>query len=253
MATIGTLGAQQRRAMLQERLNRDGALRLDDIAAELAVSAMTVRRDLDEMEAEGLLRRVRGGAISISGPRPFDERRAVRARAKQVIAAKALALIPQSGAIALDASTTTGTIATTLGQRDGLSVVTNSFENFICLRSIPGVTGVLTGGESEPKTESLVGLLACQGAASVLYSRFFSSASAVDPSLGSSEVSLDESQVKQAFAGAARETILCVDSSKLDDQSIAVSFNLRDVSLLITELDPRDSRLDTYREHVELL
>jgi len=253
MATIGTLGAQQRRSILQDRLNRDGAIRLDDIAEELAVSAMTVRRDLDEMEAEGLLRRVRGGAISIAGPRPFDERRAVRARAKQAIATKALALIPRSGAIALDASTTTGTIATTLGQRDGLSVVTNSFENFICLRSIPGVTGVLTGGESEPKTESLVGLLACQAAASMLYSRFFSSASAVDSTLGSSEVSLDESQVKQAFASTARETILCVDSSKLDDRSIAVSFALRDVSLLITELDPRDSRLDAYREHVELL
>lgn len=253
MATIGTLGAQQRRAMLQERLNLDGAIRLDDIAEELAVSAMTVRRDLDDMEAEGLLRRVRGGAISIAGPRPFDERRAVRARAKQMIAAKAAALIPRSGAIALDASTTTGTIASTLGQRDGLSVVTNSFENFVVLRAIPGVTGVLTGGESEPKTESLVGLLACQGASSVLYSRFFSSASAVDSVLGSSEVSLAESQVKQAFASAARETILCVDSSKLDDQSIAVSFHLRDVALLITELDPRDSRLDAYREHVELL
>ncbi|CAO1649096.1 DeoR/GlpR transcriptional regulator [Salinibacterium sp. NSLL150] len=253
MATVGTLGAQQRRAMLQERLNHDGALRLDDIAEELSVSAMTVRRDLDDMEAEGLLRRVRGGAISIAGPRPFDERRAVRSRAKQVIASKAAALIPQSGSIALDASTTTGTIASTLGQREGLSVATNSLENFVVLRAIPGVTGMVTGGESEPNTESLVGLLACQGAASVLYSRFFSSASAVDPVLGSSEVSLAESQVKQAFASAARETILCVDSSKLDDRSISVSFNLRDVAMLITELDPRDSRLDAYREHVELL
>ncbi|EAR26301.1 DeoR-family transcriptional regulator [marine actinobacterium PHSC20C1] len=253
MATSGTLGAQQRRAILRERLNQDGAIRLDDVADELSVSAMTVRRDLDDMEAEGLLRRVRGGAISIAGPRPFDERRAVRARAKQVIAAKAAALIPQSGAIALDASTTAGTIASTLGPRNGLSVVTNSFENFVCLRTIPGVTSVLTGGESEPNTESLVGLLACQGAASVLYSRFFTSASAVDSTLGSSEVSFAESQVKQAFASAARETILCVDSSKLDDRSIAVSFGLRDISLLITELDPRDSRLDPYRAHVELI
>jgi len=253
MATSGTLGAQQRRTMLRARLNQDGAIRLDDVAEELSVSAMTVRRDLDDMEAEGLLRRVRGGAVSIAGPRPFDERRAVRARAKQVIAAKAAALIPQSGAIGLDASTTAGTIASTLGTRKGLSVATNSLESFICMRAIPGVTGVLTGGESEANTESLVGLLACQAASSMLYSRFFSSASAVDASLGSSEVSLAESQVKQAFARTARETILCVDSSKLDDRSIALSFNLRDVSLLITELDPRDARLDRYRELVELL
>ncbi|MGV8877184.1 MAG: DeoR/GlpR family DNA-binding transcription regulator [Rhodoglobus sp.] len=252
MATSSTLGAQQRRAIVHARLNHDGTIRLDDIARELAVSAMTVRRDLDDMEAEGLLRRVRGGAVAIAGPRPFDQRRAVRARAKQVIAAKAAVLIPQSGAVAFDASTTVGTIASLLGERQGLSVVTNSFENFAGLRALRGVTGILTGGESEPKTESLVGLLACQGAGSLLYSHFFASASAVDALLGGSEVSLAESQVKQAFAAAARETVVCIDSSKLDDRSISVSFLLPDVSVMITELDPGDARLDAYRDQVEL-
>ena len=252
MATSGTLGAEQRRASLLASLERDGALQLEQAATELGVSSMTVRRHLDELEAEGLLRRVRGGAVSLRGPRPFSERRAVRSRAKQAIAEKAATLIPRSGAIALDASTTVGTIGSTLGQRDGLTVATNSYENFLALRDRAGITAVLVGGEWEPHTDSLVGLIACQGAASMLYERFFVSASAVDPTLGTSEVSFAEIQVKQAFAGVARETVLCIDSTKLGDRSVALGFGLQDISIMITELDPSDSRLDDYRGLVEL-
>lgn len=252
MATSSTLGAEQRRAHLLATLERDGALQLEHAASELGVSSMTVRRLLDDLEAEGLLRRVRGGAVAMSGPRPFSERRAVRARAKQAIAEKAAKLIPRSGAIALDASTTVGTIGTTLGSRDGLTVATNSFENFLVLRSLSGVTAVLVGGEWEPNTDSLVGLIACQAAASMLYERFFVSASAVDPALGTSEVSFAEIQVKQAFAGVSRETVLCIDSTKLGDRSVALGFGLQDVAVMITELDSSDSRLDDYRDLVEL-
>lgn len=252
MATSGTLGAEQRRASLLATLERDGALQLEQAAAELGVSSMTVRRHLDDLEAEGLLRRVRGGAVAIGGPRPFSERRAVRSRAKQAIAEKAVKLIPRSGAIALDASTTVGTIGSTLGQRDGLTVATNSYENFLVLRDRVGLSAVLVGGEWEPHTDSLVGLIACQGAASMLYERFFVSASAVDPALGTSEVSLAEIQVKRAFAGVSRESVLCVDSTKLGDRSVALGFGLQDIAVMITELDPSDSRLDEYRDLVEL-
>ena len=252
MATSGTLRAHERRASILSSLERDGAVQLDQVAGLLGVSAMTVRRDLDELAAEGLLRRVRGGAVSVLGARPFSERRAVRARAKQAIADKASALIPMTGAIALDASTTAGTVGIAMGQRTGLTVATNSYENFLAVRPLAGVTAVLVGGEAEENTDSFVGLIACQAAASMLYQRFFVSASAVDVAHGTSEVSLAESQVKRAFAGVSRETVLCVDSSKLGQQSVALGFALGEVTVMITDLDPRDSRLDRYREIVEI-
>jgi DeoR family fructose operon transcriptional repressor len=252
MATTGTFRAEERRASILASLERDGAVQLEQVAADLGVSSMTVRRDLDELEADGLLRRVRGGAVSVLRPRPFKERRAVRSRAKHAIAEKAVALIPSSGAIALDASTTAGTIGSALGARAGLTVATNSYENFQTVRAVPGVTPVLVGGEAEEATDSFVGLIACQAAASMLYQRFFASASAVDVAHGTSEVSLAESQVKRAFADGARETVLCIDFSKLGQQSVALSFPLSEISIMITDLDPRDSRLDEYRHLVEL-
>lgn len=253
MATSGTLKAQERRLRILASLERDGTVQLDEIASGLEVSTMTVRRDLEDLEAEGLLRRVRGGAVAAVGPRRFSERTAVHSRAKQVIARKAVALIPPAGAIALDASTTTGTIGSAVGARSGLTVATNSYENFAAVRSFDGVTAVLVGGEPDPATDSFVGLIACSSASSMLYHRFFTSASAVDATHGTSEVSLAEIQVKRAFAHAARETVLCVDSSKLGQQSVALGFTFADIAIMITELDPGDARLDAYREAVELI
>lgn len=252
MATSGTLRAEERKASILAALEQDGTVQLEQVAEKLGVSPMTVRRDLDDLEAAGLLRRVRGGAVAMPGPRPFSERRSVRLRAKQVIAEKAADLIPLSGAIALDASTTTGTIGASMDARSGLTIATNSYENFLSVRSIPGVTGVLVGGEAEDNTGSFVGLIACQAAGSMLYQRFFVSASAVDVAHGTSEVSLAESQVKRAFAEASKETVLCVDFSKLGQQSVALGFPFEDISTMITDLDPRDRRLDDYRDLVEL-
>ena len=96
MATTGSTESEERRRQLLAVLERENVVRLTEAAESLGVSAMTIRRDLADLETEGLLRRVRGGAISVIGPRPFEERRSVRSRATDLIADKALALIHAS-------------------------------------------------------------------------------------------------------------------------------------------------------------
>lgn len=253
MATSSSVRGEERRAAIVAAIERDGAAQIDALATELAVSEMTIRRDLDDLEGEGVLRRVRGGAVGIDAPRPFGERRSVRTRAKQLIAAKAAAMLPGKGAIAMDASSTVAALAPILNARSGLTVATNSWENFSTLRVDAGLTSVLVGGELEPSTGSFVGKLACEAAESMLYQRFFTSASAVDAVHGSSEVSLAESQVKRCFARNSRQIILCVDSSKLDTTAVSTTFGLSEIHTLITELDPTDPRLDSYRELTDVL
>lgn len=252
MTMASSVDGEHRRARLVEILERDGGIKHEAAGAELGVSAMTIRRDLAEMEAAGLVRRVRGGAIAPFGPRPFRERSSVNARAKSIIAEKALRLLPASGAVALDASSTTGRIAATIGARADLIVATNSWENFTAARNT-GTHPILIGGELEEATDSFVGPLACRGAASMLYRRFFASASAVDPIHGTSDVTLAEAQVKREFAGAADETIVCVDSSKLEQRDIAVCLAWSEVAIMVTELNPADARLAPFRDLVELV
>lgn len=248
----GTVGAQQRHDVILRALSQNGAVELEHLAATLEVSPMTVRRDLDLLESQGRLRRVRGGAVAASGPQPFAQRRAARSRAKRAVAAKAAALMPATGAVAMDASSTVGAIAEFVARPATVTLATNSYENFSALAAVEGATAVLIGGELEPATGSFVGKLACDAAGSLLYTRLFVSATAVDAVHGSSEVSLAEAQVKRAFAARAREIVLCVDSAKLGEQSIARGFALDEVTTMITELDPADPRLDPYRGRVEL-
>jgi DeoR family fructose operon transcriptional repressor len=252
MATTGSAESEERRKQLLTQLEHENVIRLTEAAEQLGVSAMTIRRDLADLEAEGLLRRVRGGAISVIGPRPFEERRSVRSRAKEIIADKALALVPRFGSIALDASTTVGTMAGKLGARSGLIVSTNSYPTYATLKGTVGVTPILIGGETEESTDTFVGPLAVQAAQSLRYIRFFSSASAVDATFGTTEVSLAEAQMKQAFAQVSKEIVLCVDSSKLAQEATAAALDLSKVAVLITELPPTDSRLADYRDRVEL-
>jgi DeoR family transcriptional regulator, fructose operon transcriptional repressor len=247
---MATLLGEERRTRLLEILARDGALRLEPVADELGVSAMTVRRDLDDLEAEGLARRVRGGAVAPVLPRPFRERMSTRSASKSLIARKALDLVPLTGAVAFDASSTSGVLLAEVSARD-LVVATNSIDNAATARRRPGVRSILVGGELEERTDSFVGAIACRAAGSLGYARFFTSASAVSES-GTSEVSLDEAQLKGVFADHAEETILLLDASKLGRTAVAQSLDWARIDVLVTDLDPRDERLDPYRDLTEL-
>lgn len=247
MALSGNLDAQRRRDELVEMAAGPHGVMIDAAAEMFAVSSMTIRRDLLELEAEGLVRRVRGGATAAPRARPFDARRAIRATAKRVIAEKARALVPETGTIAFDASTTISTLASTLGPRADLAVYTNGLETFQTLVPLDGITAVLSGGTAEPTTGSFIGPLARQSLGSVYYDAFFASADAADPADGTSEVSPEEAEPKRVMAAQSRTIVLCIDSSKLGRRSVARALGAAEYTALVTELDPSNPRLDPFR------
>jgi DeoR/GlpR family transcriptional regulator of sugar metabolism len=134
-----------------------------------------------------------------------------------------------------------------------LDVITNSVTTFEALHDQPGLRAVLTGGTREPRTGSLVGPLAVQSARRLATERFFMSAAAVDVNLGPCEASLEEAEVKLALSEVTNEVVLAADLSKLNSRAVAPSLPWDRISLLVTELDPADRRLDHYRPVVELI
>lgn len=252
MSTAGNLDTSERLKWLRARLEGEGTVRLAAAAAELDVSEMTIRRDLRELESLGLARRVRGGAVAV-GPVAFRERHRHRAQAKGRIAAKLAPMVPSTGAIGLDASSTLLRLASSLHGGRGLIVLTSGPETFHALQDKPGLRAILTGGELDPRSGTLTGPVACRTASSLLLSRLFVSAEAVHAGLGTSEATMEEVEVKQAMASVAAEIVLAVDSSKLDNRSVALGFGWNRIAAMVTELDPADGRLDAYRELVELV
>lgn len=243
---------EERLTLVQGLVSERGAVRIDELANDFGVSEMTIRRDLDELEALGLVRRVRGGAIAV-GPEPFEERHRHNARAKARIADKLLEVIPTTGAVAFDASSTVFRLATVIGEARDLLIVTNGLDTFRTLAGTPGVDITLTGGTRDARTGSLVGPAAVRTAESMLYDFFVCSAAAIDPGVGSSETTIDDIAVKRAFSRNSGQVVLAADHTKLGNRARARGFAFEEIDLLVTDLAPPDDRLDPYRDTVKLL
>ena len=237
--------------LIQERTRDAGFVRIDELAAAYGVSEMTIRRDLNELQVLGVARRVRGGAVAV-GPEPFVERHRHNARAKARIADKLLDLLPEHGTVAFDASSTVYRLAADLeGARD-LVVVTNGLDTFAALSGKPGLTATLTGGSADPRTGSLTGPVASRAAEDFVFDLLICSGTALDPEIGSSEASLAEAEVKRALASSCKRVILAVDHTKLGTRAQARMFSLERLELLVTDLDPDDPRLESYRLAVQV-
>jgi DeoR family fructose operon transcriptional repressor len=245
-----SVDAIERLEKIRARVEADGRAKVVDLAAALDVSEMTIRRDLDVLAEQGVVRRVRGGAMAL-GPQLFADRFGRQARAKERIAAKLLLMVGDGGAIGIDASTTLQRLAGSLDGARDLTVLTNGPEAFAALQGRPGVTALLTGGSLDRRTGSLVGPLAARSARDLSLRRLFVSAAGLDAS-GTTESTLEEADVKLALADVSAEIVAAVDHTKLGQRGAARCLAMDRIDVLVTDLDPKDDRLDGYREVVEL-
>lgn len=252
MTVRDTLDNRARLNWLRQRLLSDGEVRATAAMKEFGVSSMTVRRDLLALVASGEAHRVRGGAV-VAGPAAFTDRSRLHARAKARIAAKLLELLPTSGAIAVDSSSTMACFARLIASAQDLIVVTNGIEAFDALGGKTGVRPILTGGEREPRTGSLVGPTAARVARSYAYRVCFLSASAVHAKRGATEPCPGEAEIVRAFAESSRKVVLGADATKLGTEDSAVSLSWPEIDLLVTELSPNAHRLDPFRDLVDVL
>jgi DeoR/GlpR family transcriptional regulator of sugar metabolism len=236
-----------------------GRLTLAELADRLGVSEMTVRRDLDQLQEQGLVRRVRGGAVALDVPADeagFDVRAQWQAATKARLAATAAALIPLAGTVLLDAGTTTVAVAAALAARvaaaplgtaplgtgslgtGSLTVAVLSLQAAVRLADQPGIRLLILGGESRAGERSLVGPLALSALEQLRFDTFVMSIGAVHHDLGWSEFDLDDAAVKRAALRRAGRTVVVADATKLGVQAFARVAPLDAADTLVTSADP---------------
>ncbi|WP_308798483.1 DeoR/GlpR family DNA-binding transcription regulator [Agromyces silvae] len=241
-----SLAAEERRTWLLEQLRHAKRLSLAEAAAELGVSEMTVRRDLNGLEVGGTVRRVRGGAV-YSGPVSFQSRDRSQAEEKTAIAHKILPLVPEHGVIAMDSSTTMYRLAQVISGSGDLVVVTNGLLTFQALQERPGITAILTGGAADRRSDSLIGPVATAFLETMRFAVFFASTAAVDER-ACYEDTLEEAEIKRAFARSSARVVIGAHAEKLGGIATAASVPLKSVSTLVTELDPASAELASYHQ-----
>ncbi|SES36041.1 DNA-binding transcriptional regulator of sugar metabolism, DeoR/GlpR family [Tranquillimonas rosea] len=153
---------EDRRREIIETLIEEGSASLDALATRFAVSKMTIHRDLDELEADGLLRKVRGGAtIEASGQFESDFRYRARLASdeKRRIAAKAAEFVEPGMSLMLDDGSTSEALAPFLIEKRPLTVITNSLALMTALSGAAGIELLSLGGTYSEKFNGFFGVL----------------------------------------------------------------------------------------------
>jgi DeoR/GlpR family transcriptional regulator of sugar metabolism len=232
--------ASQRQVRILELLRRQGVVAIAELTEAFAVSAMTVRRDLDELGRQGLLQRIHGGAI-VSAPTPaedptFTQRQQIQAAAKQAIARAAAGLVPSRALILLDSGSTVAALAPLLASRTDVSVLSYSLPALQALAAAAGPQLIAIGGSFDPTINAFVGPLAEEILNNVRVEAAFLGASSVSAVDGFSNSSLPNLALQRIALRTARSIYLLADSTKLNRPPFWIVAGMERVTALITDV-----------------
>lgn len=233
-----TAAAEQRRDQILARLSQRGRLSVAEISQFCGVSEVTVRKDLDALEAQGLLMRVHGGAI-LSGRGQMEQFFAAREHegleAKRRIARAAAALVRPHQRIFLDASTTAFQIARLIKDHADLTVVTNGLYTALELAACQGITAIVVGGVVRPRSSSLVGGLHSELVPRLRVDIGFFGARGVTAADGLTETDISEAQLKHQMVRASQAVVGVADATKFGQVHLS-SFALpHEIDRIITD------------------
>jgi len=229
--------APERREQLRDIVRQDGVARLGELCRRLNASTATVRRDLEAMEAQGMIRRVHGGAVSIESrlDEPvFDDKAAIAPREKRKIAESAAELVKAGDTIYLDGGSTVLELARMLADRTDITVVTNSLRAAIELAG-RGPRLILTGGQFRRLSQTMVGALSRAVLDQLHFDKAFMGTIGLSAAEGLTTTDPDEAFTKHEAAARADELIVLADSAKIGRVSFAKSGPIADIDLLITD------------------
>jgi DeoR family glycerol-3-phosphate regulon repressor len=244
--------AGARHARILELLARNGFVAVADAAMRLAVSEMTIRRDLWALEDRGLLVRTHGGAMGagereiFDGSEPtFSSRRRRNAARKVAIARRAAALIGDREAIGIDVGTSTLALAEEIASRRDIVVFTSSLHAAAVLGRNHCPVHVLGGTVRGPEL-SVVGADVMKQLPDYYLTRLFLGVSGATAD-GFFDYSPEDTEIKRAFIARAEQVIVLCDSSKFDHRSLVKVCGLAEVATLVTDAPPPDHIAEALR------
>lgn len=228
----------QRIDMIIQHLNQRGTLSVQELLAMFGVSRETIRRDLQKMESQGLVTKVRGGLKlqTSSHEPPYSRRSTSNLAQKQAIARAALELVSDGDTLYIDSGTTTLEFARLLGEKRRLSIFTNSLPVATMLAEkqtdIYLIGGLLRRGEL-----SLSGALGELSIGQFYADKAFVGAGGVSPELGLTDYHIEEAALRRIVLARASQGIVLADSSKFGTRALAHVVPFGEVAALVTDAD----------------
>jgi DeoR/GlpR family transcriptional regulator of sugar metabolism len=239
----------ERRQYILETLRRDGKVYAGELSAALHTSEDTIRRDLRELAAAGLLQRVHGGALPRS---PAQASYAVRQQqapqAKAAIADAALQLIRNDQVIILDGGASTLHVAQRLPPDLRATVITNSPPIAVALADHPSVEVVLIGGRLFKQSLVAVGAAAVEALHMIRADLCMLGVCSLHPECGISVTQLEEAHVKRAMIASSAEVVALASAEKLGAAAAYIVAPIGELTHLVTERAVPPDDLAAYRK-----
>ena len=243
------MNAERRHKEILEALHRSGRVEVPELADRLAISTITIRRDLDHLALVGALRRVRGGAVTTTlrgEGLPFEVRAIDDAALKARLAAFTATLIADGEAVVIDSGTTGAAAATALAGRR-IRAMPLSVQAIAALAGSPSVDLILPGGSVRKPEGTLVGPLTERAIAGLRFDTAVMTCCAAAPDAGVTAYDVDDAAVKQAIRAAAARTVLIAEGVKFTRSALAVVCRLEEVDVLVTDASAPADVLDHLR------
>jgi DeoR family fructose operon transcriptional repressor len=244
-----TLLAEERRLQLLAYARSEGRVDAADAAERLHVAVETIRRDLELLQRQGVMRRVHGGGILVDRfPAEYSVavRRTQNSEIKSRIAEVASQYIPSSGTIIIDAGTTTEYLAPYLRDKSELTVVTNSLNLSLAIGESK-TNVIVIGGRIRPITLSTVGTLAMSSIGEIFASVAFLATNGIDAKAGLTTPDIEEAEVKRSMVRNSQECIVLADSTKFGQRFGSRFADLDSIDRLVTDINAPSQSLETLR------
>jgi DeoR family transcriptional regulator of aga operon len=236
----------ERQEALLHYIQQEARVTVTELSDYFGVSAATVRRDLDVLEARGDVARFHGGAMVVQQAPPelpvlqrSEEQTAEKAR----IGRAAADLIQDGDTVFLGSGTTVLEVAKCLRQRKELTIITNSVLVVNELAGQDGATVVSLGGMVRPSEMSMIGHMTEQALGEVRAQKIFMGIRAIDVEHGLTNDYLPETMTDRAILNQSGEIIIVADHSKCGRVSTAFLASLDAIDILITDVNAPDDLL----------
>lgn len=228
---------KERQSRILAMLRATETVEIGDLCRALDVSRETVRKDLYELERDGLLTKFRGGAVltPTNVESAYDLRKAKHTAAKKAIAQEAAATIKPGDTVFLDYGTTTFMLAEELLQAEGITVVTNALPIVNRLLPNTAITLVIPGGIVRANENSLYGPLTAQNLKSLFMTVGFFGCGGIDVRTGVTNHNIFETSISSLGIEQCQKVVLLADHSKFDLVAMNKTADPRQIDLLITD------------------
>lgn len=229
---------EERHAIILENLMKQERVQVSELVELLDVSAVTIRKDLTELEKKGRLYRSHGHAIKTDpyiNNRSIIEKEKLMTSEKMLIGAKATELITRDDSIILASGTTIHAFARCIEPIHRLTVISACLRASEILGTKEAVEVIQLGGILRHSSLSVVGEYAKTMFADCACSKLFIGVDGIDPDFGITTTDIREAELNKVMMKAAQKIIVLADSSKFLRRGFAKIADMKDIDYIITD------------------